>query len=63
MGNLYNVCLMYLPPNTISVIQPIEQGVSKCLNARYRRHLVRLMIQHLDHRHDLWKISIFYALQ
>ena len=48
IGNLSNVRLIFLPPNTTSVSQPTDQGVIKCLKAHYRRRLVRLMIQRLD---------------
>ena len=63
IGNLSNVRLIFLPPNTMSVSQPMDQGVIKCLKAHYRRLLVRLMIQRLDGGQDLPKISIFFALQ
>ena len=63
IGNLSNVRLIFLPPNTTSVSQPMDQGVIKCLKAHYRRRLVRLMIQRLDQGQDLPKISILLALQ
>ena len=63
IGNLSSVRLIFLPPNTTSVFQPIDQGVIKCLKAHYRRRLVRLMIQRLDQGQDLPKISILLALQ
>ena len=36
---LSNVKLIFLPPNTTSVSQPMDQGVIKCLKAFYRRRL------------------------
>ena len=62
IGNLSDVRLIFLPPNTTSVSQPMDQGVIKCLQAHYRRRLVRLMIQRLDQGQDLPKISILLAL-
>ena len=63
IGNLSNARLIFLPPNTTSVFQPMDQGVIKCFKAHYRRHLVRLMIQRLDQGQDLPKISVLLALQ
>ena len=37
IGNLSNVRLIFLPPNTTSVSQPMDQGVIKCLKAHYCR--------------------------
>ena len=56
--NLTNVKLIFLPPNTTSVSQPMDQGVIRCLKTHYRRRLVRRMLQCLDKGKDLPKISI-----
>ena len=48
IGNLPNVRLIFLPPNTTFVSQPMDQGVIKCLKVQYRRRLVKLMIRRLD---------------
>ena len=64
IGKLSNVRLIFLPPNTTCVFQPMDQGVIKCLKAHYRKRLVRLMIQCLDQGQDFPpKISILLALQ
>ena len=63
IADLSNVKLIFLPPNTISVSQPTDQGVTKCLKAFYRRRLVNLMIKRLEQGQDLPKISILRALQ
>ena len=62
-GNLSNVHLILLPPNTTPFTQSMDQEVLKCSKAHYQRHLVRLMIQHLDQGQDLPKISIRFAPQ
>ena len=56
IGNLSNARLIFLPPNTTSISQPIDQRVIKCLKAHYRRRLVRLMVQCLDQGQYLPKI-------
>ena len=43
VADLSNVKLIFLPPNTTSVSQPMDQGVIKCLRAFYRGRLVNLM--------------------
>ena len=55
--------MIFLPPNTTSVSQPMDEGVIKCLKAFYRRRLVNLMIKRLEQGQDLPKISILRALQ
>ena len=63
IADLSNVKLIFLPPNMISVSQPMDQGVIKCVKAFYRRRLVNLMIKRLEQGQDLTKISILRALQ
>ena len=63
VDGLSNVKLIFLPPNTTSVSQPMDQGVIRCLKAIYRRKLVNMMIQQLEKGKDLPKISILCALQ
>ena len=63
IADLSNVKLIFLPPNTTSVSQPMDLGVIKCRQAFYRRRLVNLMIKRLEQGQDLPKISILCALQ
>ena len=63
IADLSNVKLIFLPSNTASVSQPMDQGVIKCLKAFYRRRLINLMIKPLEQGQDLPKISIVRALQ
>ena len=63
IADLSNVKLIFLPPNTTSISQPMDQGVIKCLKAFYRRRFVNFMIKHLEQGQDLPNISILRALQ
>ena len=63
IADLSNVKLIFLPPNTTSVSEPMDRWVIKCLKAFYRRRLVNLMIKRLEQGQDLPKISILRALQ
>ncbi|KAK7586132.1 hypothetical protein V9T40_004008 [Parthenolecanium corni] len=40
--------LVFLPPNTTSVMQPMDQGVVKCLKGHYRKLLVLRMIADME---------------
>ena len=46
--NLSHLKLVFLPPNTTSVTQPMNQGVIKCLKAHYKKRLVKLILHSLD---------------
>ncbi|XP_057310302.1 tigger transposable element-derived protein 6-like [Hydractinia symbiolongicarpus] len=63
VGGLSNIKLIFLPPNTTSVSQPMDQGVIRCLKSLYRQNLVNMMIQNLEKGKDLPKVSILRALQ
>ena len=49
IGNLpANVRIEFLPPNTTSKHQPLDQGIIRCLKAWYRRSMLRARIQALE---------------
>lgn len=48
LQNLSNIRLEFLPPNCTSEIQPMDQGIIKCLKAHYRRHFLLRMIRAVD---------------
>ena len=41
IGGLKAIDLFFLPPNTTSVLQPMDQGVIRSLKARYRTKVVQ----------------------
>ena len=61
--NLSHVKLVFLPPNTTSASQPMDQGVIRCLKVHYRKQLVKLILQSLDSNKPLPKVSLLTALQ
>ncbi|XP_050297254.1 tigger transposable element-derived protein 4-like [Anthonomus grandis grandis] len=46
--DLTNIRLEFLPPNCTSVIQPMDQGIIKCLKTYYCRYFMYRLIQALD---------------
>ena len=54
--------LVFLPPNTTSETQPMDQGVNRSLKAHYRALTVQLFIRAVDKNQPLPKISILSAM-
>lgn len=48
IADLKSITLVFLPPNTTSVLQPMDQGIIRALKAHFRKNLVLKMIQFLD---------------
>jgi hypothetical protein len=46
--NLSNLKLVFLPANTTSVVQPLDQGIIACTKAHYCRQLVQWVIAEAD---------------
>jgi hypothetical protein len=42
--NLSNFKLIFLPANTTTVVQPLDQGITASMKAHYRRHFVRWLL-------------------
>ena len=61
--DLTNVQLIFLPPDTTSVLQPMDQGVIRSLKVHYRGRVVRRLCRALDKMKTLPKISILQAMK
>ena len=48
VDNLKAIQLVFLPPNTTSKTQPMDQGVIRALKAFYRNNVVRRQIKYVD---------------
>ena len=60
---LQAVELIFLPPNTTSKLQPMDEGVIRSLKAKYRSAVVKLYITRIETRNELSKISILDAMK
>jgi hypothetical protein len=62
--SLSNVKIIFLPRNTTSRLQPMDQGIIKCLKDYYRSLIVRKLISILDNNQypDIKSIDLFDAL-
>ena len=60
---LQAVELVFLPPNTASKLQPMDQGVIRSLKAKYRSAVVKLYINHIESGQELPKISILDVMK
>lgn len=45
---LSNICVKFLPANTTSHLQPLDQGIIRTFKAHYRRHLLKALISTMD---------------
>ena len=60
---LTNIALEFLPPNTTSVLQPMDQGIIRSLKAHYRSSLVKKVIDCIDNNEPMPKINVLDAMQ
>ena len=62
MPELAGIDLILLPPNTISVTQPMDQGAIQSLKAEYRTKVIRKYINATDSHKELPNIRILDAM-
>lgn len=63
---LKNIKLIFLPPNTTSICQPLDQGIIKCFKTFYRQYVLKNIIANMEdasNAHELAsKINILDAI-
>ena len=63
ISNLTGVQIVFLPPNTRSILQPIGQGVIRSLKAHYRGRVVRLLCRAFEKKEPCPKILILQSVK
>ena len=61
--NLKSITLYFLPPNTTSALQPMDQGVIWSLKSKYRTHIIQKVLDAIDQGKQLPVISILEAMK
>ena len=61
--NLKSITLYFLPPNTTSALQPMDQGVIWSLKSKYRTHIIQKVLAAIDQGKQLPVISILEAMK
>nr|XP_042897356.1 tigger transposable element-derived protein 6-like [Parasteatoda tepidariorum] len=58
-----NIKLQFLPPNSTSVLQPMDQGVIKVFKQHYKMRLVKRMLEGLENTGELKKVNMLEAIE
>lgn len=61
LENLRCIKLVFLPPNTTSVLQPMDQGVIRSLKSHYRKQLLMRVLEKYDENME-FDISLLEAI-
>ncbi|XP_026471616.1 tigger transposable element-derived protein 4-like [Ctenocephalides felis] len=63
IADLNSITLAFFPPNTTSILQPMDQGIIRSLKTNFRKNLVLKMILCVDDNEDLSsKITVLDAI-
>jgi hypothetical protein len=57
MSSLSNVNLVFLPPNTTSHLQPLDQGIIKTMKTLYRKKLLTKNLAEFDKGNDVSNVN------
>ena len=61
--SLKSITLFFLPPNTTSYLQPMDQGVIQLLKCKYRSHIIKTIINAIDNGKQMPSISILEPMK
>ena len=61
--NLKSIIIYFLPPNTTSALQPMDQGVIWSLKSKYRTRIIQKVLAAIDQGKQLPVISKLEAIK
>ena len=61
--SLKSITLFFLPPNTTSCLQPMDQGVIQLLKCKYRSRIIKTIINAIDNGKQMPSISILEPMK
>ena len=63
IGGLKAIELCFLPPNTTSIIQPMDQGFTRSLKAKYRSRITHRIIEAFDANKSIPNVNVLDAMK
>ena len=63
IGSLKAIEMCFLPPNTTSITQPMDQGVIRSLKAKYRSRMIQQIIKAVDANKSIPKVNVLDAMK
>ena len=63
IGGLKAIEMCFLPPNTTSITQPMDQGDIRSLKAKYRSRMIQQIIKAIDAKKSIPKVNVLDAMK
>ena len=63
IGGLKVIELCFLPPNTTTITQPMDQGVIRSLKAKYPSRMTQQIIKAIDANKSIPKVNVLDSMK
>lgn len=61
-GSYSNIKIHFFPPNTTSVLQPLDQGIIESFKSHYRSQLIREKIAAIERKKSVPEVDLYSAI-